>query len=379
MPHSVHCIDTIEDFEKLKDAWDNLSGGTPSYQPYLTHDWFKLWLEHFNAHIKLLVLVVKRDTVTRAIFPFLLKSETFKGIQIQKIELMGNVYSPVRNVIYAQMDDDEKSDILATVLRFLKESSKWDMIDLFPLPEENFDFSALEKSTDTMGFKWERYFCFGNWYLEDIDFTGDQYIQSRTSNIRKNVKRYGRKLQTMGDLQFKMITEAPPAGLDELMDSYYTVYNKSWKESEMDPTFHRDLAKLSCDRGWLRLAFLFLDDTPIAAQFWIVSNRVAYIVKLAYDEEYKKLIPGVILSTEIMKYVIDIDKVQEVDYLIGDEPYKKDWTPKRRERDGVRIFNNNCKGRLLSFLMLSVASFVRKHSYLLKLKKKVTSLINSGS
>jgi len=40
-----------------------------------------------------------------------------------------------------------------------------------------------------------------------------------------------------------------------------------------------------------------------------------------------------------MRYVIDIDKVACVDYLSGDDAYKKEWMSHRRERWGIMIFN----------------------------------------
>lgn len=40
-----------------------------------------------------------------------------------------------------------------------------------------------------------------------------------------------------------------------------------------------------------------------------------------------------------MEHVIDVDNVHEVDYLTGDDAYKKDWMSDRRERWGVVAFN----------------------------------------
>ena len=39
-----------------------------------------------------------------------------------------------------------------------------------------------------------------------------------------------------------------------------------------------------------------------------------------------------------MRHVVDIDKVDEVDYLTGDDSYKEDWMSHRRERWGVVAF-----------------------------------------
>jgi CelD/BcsL family acetyltransferase involved in cellulose biosynthesis len=173
-----------------------------------------------------------------------------------------------------------------------------------------------------------------------------------------------------------MVTNSSNEEIDHYMDLYYAVYHASWKAPEMDPSFHRDLAKLARDKGWLRLGFLFLDTSPIAAQLWLVSDGVAYIAKLAYDEGYKKLIPGVILSSEMMKYVIDIDRVKEIDYLIGDEPYKKDWTPNRRERKGILIFNNNFKGDCLALMMIKAAAIIEKNRYLKQMKRRISRYLN---
>jgi CelD/BcsL family acetyltransferase involved in cellulose biosynthesis len=40
-----------------------------------------------------------------------------------------------------------------------------------------------------------------------------------------------------------------------------------------------------------------------------------------------------------MEHVIDRDKVSVVDYLTGDDGYKKDWMTHRRERWGIVAFN----------------------------------------
>ena len=45
------------------------------------------------------------------------------------------------------------------------------------------------------------------------------------------------------------------------------------------------------------------------------------------------------VAGSVMKHVIDIDRVHTIDYLIGDDPYKKEWMSQRRERHGIIAFN----------------------------------------
>jgi len=82
-----------------------------------------------------------------------------------------------------------------------------------------------------------------------------------------------------------------------------------------------------------------IDGEPAAAQIWIVQNGVALIYKLAYDERFTDLSVGTVLTATLMRHVIDVDKVQEVDYLTGDDAYKRDWMSGRRERGGILAMN----------------------------------------
>jgi CelD/BcsL family acetyltransferase involved in cellulose biosynthesis len=82
-----------------------------------------------------------------------------------------------------------------------------------------------------------------------------------------------------------------------------------------------------------------MDGVPAAAQVWIVVNGTASIFKMAYDERYAKESVGTVLSSLLMERVIDVEKVRVVDYLSGDDAYKRDWMSLRRERWGIMAFN----------------------------------------
>ena len=91
--------------------------------------------------------------------------------------------------------------------------------------------------------------------------------------------------------------------------------------------------------GALRLGIVHVDGEPAAAQLWIVHSGKALIYKLAYDERFGELSVGTILSATLFQHALDVDKVTEVDYLSGDDAYKKDWMSQRRERWGILALN----------------------------------------
>ena len=82
-----------------------------------------------------------------------------------------------------------------------------------------------------------------------------------------------------------------------------------------------------------------IEGAPIAAQFWFTIDRRAYIFKLAYDEAQAKWSAGTVLTAHMMQHALDVDRAIEIDYLTGDDPYKKSWMTHRRERIGLMACN----------------------------------------
>jgi CelD/BcsL family acetyltransferase involved in cellulose biosynthesis len=372
--YHMKVIEKLDEFGKLKVPWNGLLENHRSPVPYLCHEWYEIWLKHYFKEDRLLILLLYKNGDLAAIAPFLLKRETFKGaIKVRKVELIGNIVSPIRTFIFGSSDEKTRRKQVSAIFNFfLEKFGDWDIIDLNSIPEEDTSWDIIRRTIKQSALANREYACFGNWYLDKINFSGDEYIRTRTSNIRNNIKRYRKKLEKMGKLELKTTSDEET---DTILHFHYTVREKSWKYKDRHYSFHRDLAGLAKQKGWLRSGFLFLNDVPIASQLWIVCNRVAYIHSLNFDETYRKFIPGVILSAEMMKYVIDIDRVVEVDYLRGDEPYKKDWTPNRRERKGITIFNDNLKGRFFSFFMTGILPIAEKYPYLLSAKNKLSDYL----
>lgn len=212
------------------------------------------------------------------------------------------------------------------------------ILDLSPMnPNEPF-ISIAQQCLRASGWLVDPYFRFGNWFarIDSPDF--ERYWAERPSALRNTLKRARKKLQAQTDFESQII-DAPGPLLERAIENYTRVYARSWKRPEPYPNFIPALCRLAADQGWLRLGLIRLNGQPVASQIWLVASGCAQIVKLAYDPDYRHLSVGTLLTADLMRYVIEKDRVEEVDYLIGDDPYKRDWTPQRRERYGLVAFN----------------------------------------
>jgi hypothetical protein len=131
-----------------------------------------------------------------------------------------------------------------------------------------------------------------------------------------------------------------PEELEQAIPEYVSVCRASWKTpASMLAPETLQLMYLAAAKGCLRLGILRLDGVPAAAQFWIVSGGTAHCTRLAYDEAYKRLAVGVVLTGFMIAHVLDHDHVNKLDYGYGRDEYKRGWMKNAREYYGFMAFN----------------------------------------
>jgi len=238
---------------------------------------------------------------------------------------------------------------------------KFSIIDLHPLPYDDTVYEITESALQQAGWITFRYFCFGNWYFPVDCGSYEDYFKALPSALRNTIDRKSRKFYEQNNGRIDLYFDGE--SLDKAIEDYEKIYRSSWKVQEPFPEFIPGLIRTYANKGHLRLALAYVDGEPAAAQIWIVSHGRAAVYKLAYDEKFSNLSVGTILTDYLMRHVIDVDHVNEVDYLIGDEIYKRDWMSHRRERWGIVAYNpstiRGILGVINEFIRRQVKSYIK--------------------
>jgi CelD/BcsL family acetyltransferase involved in cellulose biosynthesis len=230
------------------------------------------------------------------------------------------------------------SEVLPTLASGLfNDRPRWSVLTLNALDRDSNTFQHLTAAMRSAGFVVHPRFQFGNWYEKTAGMSFDEYFSARPSVLRNTYRRRHNSLEKSGRAKYLLI--AGMAGLEEGIEAYARIYASSWKTPERYPDFIPEMMRVSARSGHLRLGILLIDGEPAAAQVWLVSHGRATIYKLAYDERFKQLSVGTLLTAHLMRHAIDVDRVAEVDYGSGDDAYKQDWMSSRRERWGITAYN----------------------------------------
>ncbi|OYV49999.1 MAG: hypothetical protein B7Z78_12350 [Rhodospirillales bacterium 20-60-12] len=196
---------------------------------------------------------------------------------------------------------------------------------------------------------------FGNWYEPVEGRSFDDYLAVRPGSLRSTVRRKLRAARQ--NTHFKLVTG--DADLQDGIDDFAAIYQKSWKQAEPFPEFTENAMRALASAGLLRLGLLYADEKPIAVQFWAVSGGHAQLHKLAHDERAAALSPGTILTALMIESLLREGGIKELDFGRGDDPYKQLWTSHRRQRIGFILANRYRPAGILAIGQARLGSFKR--------------------
>jgi CelD/BcsL family acetyltransferase involved in cellulose biosynthesis len=252
-----------------------------------------------------------------------------------------NYHSPMFG--FLALDRPVVDDFAATALRYAKRAVTLSFLDAHGTTQIALENAARERRHlyFTRTLKTPPYVpTDGHW---------TEYERRRSAKLLSDLRRCERRLAEEGRPTVEIHTDG--FDLDRLLEDCFRTEAASWKgvkgtaisSQSATRSFYTDVGRLAYGRGELMLAFLRLDDRPIAMQLNIVCGGTVTVLKLGHDEQFNRFAPGKLLIRHVLRHCFESD-VTCYDFSGQPSPYKMQWAEGQRQLTETRTFTRALPG-----------------------------------
>lgn len=319
--------------EGLFACWHRLATATAA-PPFLRPGWAQIWTEAYGGTADLVVASVRRRGELVAALPMMRRGRTLRCLANAETPAMdvlatdgsarrrlleGVLDRRHRRVEFGQLSAGQASDALLT--------------DLAPRLHCELVARVVRRQpyVDTTG-GWSDY--------ESSRLSGDR---------RREIRRYARRLGELGTLRVDVHEDSD----ERLLSEGFRLEAAGWKaragtailSTRRATGFYTSVAQWAAAHGMLQLAFLRLDERPIAFCLAVRQNGTLYALKTGYDEELGRCAPGMVLLHALLRSAFDDTQLRRVELLGEDEPYKRALAHGSSEQIRVQVFHHGWTSR----------------------------------
>lgn len=327
-----------DDFALLREDWQALQSRTSVRGVYQTWEWVTMWWEHFGSDHQLWLLQA-RDSEGRLVGLGALGVARFQphlgsvgGRGWRQLEFLGSRENSEH--LGFLVEPEHEVAIVQGFIKFLaRHQWGWDVLCLSGLVHDSPVLAALE----SLDIPWRRGASVIAPYIELTD-DWDEYFSRLGSDKRKAQRKRVRWLDRdfPGCWTFEQVTQDNE--LRHTLDRLVELHQATWEERGEpgafgDPSrkaFLYDVAEKLFAAGWLRLYRVTIDGHIAAVLFSYEYRGRVYDLVSGVDWGYRKYNVGHVLTQYAIHNAVN-NRVDEYDFLWGEEPYKYEWRAQNRE------------------------------------------------
>lgn len=339
---------TLEQLEALEKEWSDLLDEIPDAPIYFTWEWVRTWWLHFGKGRQLWLLTA-RDEQGRlvAIAPLMREEYKKAWMRLGMITFLGTGrVCPTNLKILTRGSDKER--LYRAFLGFLfGQSDQWDILRIPSVAEDSKANELLYAAGGRIRIGAQ--ITYISIHLPD---NWEAYLKTISNKLRYNIKSAKSRLESdyPGLVKFAYITN--PRDVDSAMEKLvelirHKCHTKTLSTDWDDPTFtsfHRTIASLALDRGWLRLWTLTVKDQIIALLYDFRFKDSIFGYNAGFDIDWSEYSPGRLLLAHSIQTAIR-EAASEYEFGRVGAEYKFAWTNRVREENEI-LFSSNWRGEL---------------------------------
>jgi CelD/BcsL family acetyltransferase involved in cellulose biosynthesis len=189
-------------------------------------------------------------------------------------------------------------------------------------------------------------------------------IRGHETEVKELINKYSLRRKVAALDRRGVVTfhpESSHAQIEEHLERFFDQHVARWAGTASPSQFvrpeqrlfYRQLVRSLADTDVLCFSRLELDGIPVAYHFGFRRGKTLIWYKPTFDPALADFSPGLVLIRKLIEHAIATG-CDELDFTIGDEPFKERFTNRRRANANVRVF-----GSTTSYLLGLVAQRLR--------------------
>lgn len=352
-------LTSTEAIRSIGPVWADLVGQSAPSTPFTSHDWFEC-CRIAAADRRQELLVVEDSVAPISLIPLVHWKGRARGLPVRYLGLLDCPDSPIADLLHT----GAATPVVRALLDHVTTRSDWDVLELGRLPMGSPTLKALEAELPGR-LPWRRASSDFSPYLA-VDGAWSDFYASRSQRFKKTIRNIQNRLDRLGRVTVEEHPALAPgdARLEEMID----LTSRSWKADRgiaiatmpRMREFFGELSRRATERGWLGVWFLRLDGRPIAMEYQLQSNGVAYALRADYDLAYAASSPGSALNFAIARALFERGDVHEYQMGPGQNEYKMRWASGCHETVRVQIYRPGLYGRLVHLTETRIVPALRR-------------------
>ena len=329
---TIRLIETLEDLLPFRAAWNRLVERSPNGTVFQTFEWLQAWWQAFGTAYRLQVLLVLDGGLLVAAAPLMASEVRAFGRSLRCLEFLGGRQTDYKDFLY------NDGDGLDRLLHALGSDIEWGLFDLHGIPASSPTAPALPRGLA----RWR-----GTLSTSDVcpAYVFDAHHDGADILRKESVRRHLRGLAKSGVVGVHHLTEA--ADVEPQLDTFFRQHIERRSVTNAvskfrDPRsrkFHRLLTASLASQGWLLFTVLALDGNAVAYHFGFVYRQRLVWYTPSFAPSLARFSPGEVLLAELFKYC-QAQTLSELDFTIGNEPFKSRFCTVKRHNVRFRAFRN---------------------------------------
>lgn len=361
----------------LYDSWNEILSQTADANVQLTHEWLSSWWEVFGDNKRLSLITVTDGGKIIGIAPLTITKVIGKaGFELRKLTFVGDGLTDYHDLLIA---NERREEALQILIKFIVNGKEnWDAIHFRNVRGDSPNLPILRDASGDTSLTFVERINLQCSYIS-IDCNWMNYYSALGKNIRSDIRRRLNHLAKIGKAEFIRLHE-----VDDVTDTLgiiKSIHVKcrrakgeiSWYTDEKRFRFVSLILKRFGDRKWLDIVFLKLNDRVIAYYLGFVYDNIVYFWNTGFDPEFSKVSPGKLLLHYWIKDSF-AEGYREFDFMVGEDPYKFQWTSHMRPNYEFFIFKNTVRSNLLK-CYYTYKPILKKNPYLRKIGHGIRSRI----